>query len=66
MSTITAFNDAVERFFNNNYIILSFLCNEHIVDFIFTFFLAARMRQFVCTENKPKKRKNQIKKLKIV
>lgn len=51
------FDDTVEHFFNNNYII-PFPCNDHkteIVEYIFTSYLTMRMRQFTFMNNKEKK-----------
>ena len=58
------FDDTVEHFFNNNYII-PFPCNEHkteIVEYIFTSYLTMRMRQFTFMNNKEKKSENKVKK----
>lgn len=58
------FEDTVDHFFSNNYII-PFPCNVHkeeVIEYIFTSYLTMRMRQFTYQSNKDKKPLNKIKK----
>ncbi|XP_060845707.1 LOW QUALITY PROTEIN: uncharacterized protein LOC132925316 [Rhopalosiphum padi] len=59
-----AFDDTIDHFFNNNYII-PFPCDEHkheIVQFIFESYLTMIMRQFTWISNKQTKSTNKVKK----
>lgn len=59
-----AFDDTVEHFFENNYII-PFPCNDHkseIVEYVFISYLTMRMRQYTFMNNKEQKSTNKIKK----
>lgn len=59
-----AFDDTVEEFFNNNYLV-SFPCaihKEDMVKFIFTSYIAMRMRQYANMANHKTKSTDKVKK----
>ncbi|XP_022167049.1 uncharacterized protein LOC111031433 [Myzus persicae] len=58
------FDDTVEEFFNNNYLV-PFPCaihKEDMVEFIFTSYIAMRMRQYAYMTNHKTKSTNKVKK----